>query len=459
MPRGKGHAAAAAALVSALAAVPAARADVDMTGPWSAQVFIVFGPTLDCTIDFTQAGTDVTIAATCLVNISASGAIDPITGAFAAAGTGGGLCPTATITNGAANPDNKTFYMQLNCAGGPLPIVAGIYGYRCGNGQVDAIAGETCDDGNRFGGDCCGSSCVYDSPGHFCFDEGSQCTRDECDGAGTCLHIPDDSLPCSDYNVCTVDEHCEAGVCVTTPVPDGTSCDYFEDDCTDDACQAGTCVPVNKPDGAPCDDGLDCFVGESCSDGQCVTGSAKECATCQRCLPGYGCVNWEYAVLSCEAPLTDFIRLKDATRDSGKWKWTSPVPLTATDFGDPAGDTGYELCVFDSDRIDFETLDTPLLFGADIPGGAGWQTKASGFRFTSPDKSLKVRFKAGDAGKSGIQLSARGPDMVANLPPATYVTAYLRTKEGVSPERCFSSYWPVPMTSTAKKFVAKSPLP
>jgi cysteine-rich repeat protein len=68
----------------------------------------------------------------------------------------------------------------------------------CGNGAVDA--GEQCDDGNTFDGDCCSATCQYEPSGSFCAADTNICTDDICDGAGTCTHpdLPncEQSRPC-----------------------------------------------------------------------------------------------------------------------------------------------------------------------------------------------------------------------------------------------------------------------
>lgn len=70
----------------------------------------------------------------------------------------------------------------------------------CGNGSLDS--GEQCDDGNNAGGDCCSSTCQYESNGSPC-DDSDACTGpDTCDGAGTCL-TP--AVDCSDDNPCSQD--------------------------------------------------------------------------------------------------------------------------------------------------------------------------------------------------------------------------------------------------------------
>lgn len=56
----------------------------------------------------------------------------------------------------------------------------------CGDGVLEP--GEACDDGNRDDGDCCSSTCLWEAAGSPCVDDGEPCTRDVCNGTGTCLH-------------------------------------------------------------------------------------------------------------------------------------------------------------------------------------------------------------------------------------------------------------------------------
>lgn len=56
----------------------------------------------------------------------------------------------------------------------------------CGDGVVDV--GEQCDDQNVLDGDCCSSTCHFESVGSPCPDDGEFCTRDVCSDAGVCLH-------------------------------------------------------------------------------------------------------------------------------------------------------------------------------------------------------------------------------------------------------------------------------
>jgi cysteine-rich repeat protein len=75
----------------------------------------------------------------------------------------------------------------------------------CGDSQIGLS--EDCDDGNAANGDCCSSTCQFESNGSPCPDA-DLCNGDEtCDGAGDCT--PGPVLDCDDSNDCTQDS-CDA---------------------------------------------------------------------------------------------------------------------------------------------------------------------------------------------------------------------------------------------------------
>lgn len=71
---------------------------------------------------------------------------------------------------------NGGAYQPVNC---PRPPV-------CGNWIVEP--GESCDDGNANGGDCCSPSCTVEPAGSACPGNGDLCTPGVCNGGGVCLH-------------------------------------------------------------------------------------------------------------------------------------------------------------------------------------------------------------------------------------------------------------------------------
>ena len=159
----------------------------------------------------------------------------------------------------------------------------------CGDGAVGGS--EECDDGNTADGDCCSSTCEFETSGSACDDADACTTLDTCDGAGACVVggpldcddsdvCTDDSCdpllgceyvnntaPCSDGNACTVSDVCGGGACTSGGPLD---CDDANG-CTDDSCDTGLgCQYANNTD--PCDDSDVCTVGDSCGGGSCQAG-------------------------------------------------------------------------------------------------------------------------------------------------------------------------------------------
>jgi cysteine-rich repeat protein len=159
----------------------------------------------------------------------------------------------------------------------------------CGDGIVDP--GEDCDDGNTVNGDCCSSTCQFESSAVVCrpvagvCDVAENCTGssgtcppdefkpagvvcravtpgDDCDEAEECTGLsptcpPDavkpDTVECrAEASDCDVAENCD-GVTKTCPPdgfqPSGTPCSDDGNPCTLDACDgSGSCVHGPDPD-------------------------------------------------------------------------------------------------------------------------------------------------------------------------------------------------------------------
>jgi len=181
----------------------------------------------------------------------------------------------------------------------------------CGNSIVEG--GEECDDGNTADGDCCSSTCSFESNGSVC-DNGNACSvLDTCDGAGIC--VAGGPLGCDDSNSCTDDSCNPAAGCEyvnnTDPCDNGDACTAGDvcgggactsggpldcDDangCTDDSCDSGLgCQYVNNTD--LCDNGDACTVGDTCGGGSCQAGGPLDCddtngCTDDSCDSGLGC--------------------------------------------------------------------------------------------------------------------------------------------------------------------------
>jgi hypothetical protein len=121
--------------------------------------------------------------------------------------------------------------------------------------------GEQCDPGT---GACLPQS---DAPAATeCDLDNDQCTVDECNGAGLCVFVED--VVCQDADPpCEGGELCDSitGDCVAEPdASAGTACDADSDVCTDDECDGnGQCVFQGDVCGACCDHSQ---AGGECSD-------------------------------------------------------------------------------------------------------------------------------------------------------------------------------------------------
>jgi cysteine-rich repeat protein len=135
--------------------------------------------------------------------------------------------------------------------------LCGVPGPGCGDGAIDAVAGETCDDGNRLGGDGCSAACQDETP--------SGCGDGVVQGGETC----DDGNPsggdgCS--ATCEIEAVCGNGIPEPTELcDDGNS---FPNDACGPGCTAPS-GPIASLPGDPkapaCGDGV-LDLGEECDD-------------------------------------------------------------------------------------------------------------------------------------------------------------------------------------------------
>lgn len=147
--------------------------------------------------------------------------------------------------------------------------------------------------------------CLATTSGTPCFEDGNECTNDQCNGLGSCTHPPRPSgLGCaSDGNVCTIDQCNGSGSCAHPPVVSGTPCANDGNPCTTDQCNgSGACGHPPVPDGAACSDASACTQTDECQSGLCVGTNPIVCpaplchepgtcdpstGTCSTCPAGY----------------------------------------------------------------------------------------------------------------------------------------------------------------------------
>jgi len=104
---------------------------------------------------------------------------------------------------------------------------------------------------------------------------------------GLCSDPPKpDGASCDDGDACTLDDTCQAGVCVGHDPVVCAALDPCHDVGTCDP-QTGLCSDPPKPDGAECDDGDACTLDDTCQAGVCVSGDPKVCDDGDECTLDY----------------------------------------------------------------------------------------------------------------------------------------------------------------------------
>jgi hypothetical protein len=235
--------------------------------------------------------------------------------------------------------------------------------------------GDICDDGNPCtSDDTCSKDAVCEGILFSC-DDDLDCTQDLCLPDGTCDNplrsgwcyieeecyedgdvdesnpclecitavsqdewSADDGNDCTDDNGCSINDHCESGVCIGLPMncPEDTECAHYacqegtcvmtalDGECTGDACATWTCdegecvasVPVvceddnlctddicdpqsgckYVPNSEPCDDNNPCTADDACGAGSCQPGGNQlicdddNPCTDDSCHPELGCL-------------------------------------------------------------------------------------------------------------------------------------------------------------------------
>jgi hypothetical protein len=138
-------------------------------------------------------------------------------------------------------------------------------------GCVHAANKLPCNDGDKCTvGDGCAAKACKSGPALKC-DDGNPCTADKCEAAKGCVALAN-TVTCTDANVCTLGDVCADSACVPGKAK---VCDDGNP-CSSDFCDAlkGCQHPNNT---APCNDGSVCTVNDLCGDGICKAGKAQAC--------------------------------------------------------------------------------------------------------------------------------------------------------------------------------------
>ncbi len=148
-----------------------------------------------------------------------------------------------------------------------------------------AVGHPCSDDGNECTLDECDGqgACLHLSvfPGTVCASDDNGCTIDECDAGGSCLHYAaGQGRACeSDGNACTIGECDAGGSCVQHIVAQGTACESDGNACTRDECDSGgACQHYTLSEGTPCEeDGDSCTFDECDAGGNCTHQGSESC--------------------------------------------------------------------------------------------------------------------------------------------------------------------------------------
>jgi hypothetical protein len=143
--------------------------------------------------------------------------------------------------------------------------------------------GAPCDDGNpcTVNDTCLGGVCQPGAP--------IVCTAlDQCHNAGTCSPATGCSNPpktdgtgCDDGNLCTTGDTCQAGICTGNAVT-CTALDQCHDPGTCNPA-TGICSNPNKPNGSACTDGNLCTQTDTCQAGICSGANPVVCTALDQC--------------------------------------------------------------------------------------------------------------------------------------------------------------------------------
>ncbi len=372
------------------------------------------------------------------------------------------------------------YQLTTTIFGGAAPV--------CGNNVAET--GEDCDgsDDGLCAGLCNNATCTCPPPscGNGVTEQGEQCDGADAGAclSGTCQSDCTCTPACGDGvcnngetpSTCAADCGCAAaGACPFGQAPGGCFCDdlceQFGDCCPDacvecDVCVAG-CGNGIVEAGEDCDDG-NTLDGDCCSS-TCTADAAGTtcddgtlCTTGDECDGAGACTGTAALATGCFASGKAVLKLLDrdgSAKDRFKWLWARGEEVQAASFGDPTSTDAYELCVFD-----LRSGQPVLGVSATVEPSGLWRPKSSGWVYSdsaaASEGIRKILLKAGSDGRSKTKVLARGANLVLPGPfSGQYfasdpsVVAELRAASGA----CWTSSFADSNTSTADKFVAKTP--
>jgi len=302
------------------------------------------------------------------------------------------------------------------------------------------------------------------SPDRVCDNDASQgCDEDsDCPG-GTCLPLPDHlmAFDATDGSVVWSDDIGAAwsGTSVANGVvysgtnevdPGDGSSELFAYDAATGARLAVQTLPKSTVSRVLVD-GDSAYVGY----GVLVPGGGVRAFT-SRCsaTPASGCLTGQKASFQ--------IKNKGGSKNQLKWKLSRGDEFDQADLGNPSATTTYTACIYD------ETGDAPQQVAAiTVEPGIGWQDKApKGFKYKNKEGvsagATGAQFKPGAAGKTKVQLKAKGANLTLPAPSGggkffvqdSDVTVQLINSDSAT---CWTSVFSAATKNETEQYKAKSP--
>ena len=134
---------------------------------------------------------------------------------------------------------------------------------------------------------CADGECVGTTP-QVC-DDDNICTDDFCEPDQGCVYASN-AVECDDQDACTTLDICDGGQCIGSTPPDCND----DNPCTDDVCDPEDGC-VHLPNALLCDDSDACTLNDTCNAGLCIGGPPPACddnniCTIDSCSPDSGCI-------------------------------------------------------------------------------------------------------------------------------------------------------------------------
>lgn len=204
-------------------------------------------------------------------------------------------------------------------------------------------------------------------------------------------------------------------------------------------CCTTSCIAVGA--GSACEDGNVCTLDGTCDDsGNCVAASTVTCddgqfCTLDRCDPVDGCVAEAVPnrTATCGHASGGKIDLRDSATEDNRDSLRLNLKLHGEgDLGNPAADTEYAICVYDSVGDQAELVDVVM-----IPAGSPWAGSGGSGNFGYKDTTRategieKIRLvQTPDGTKGKFLLKARGANMT--LPGPADAAQYFLSQPSVT---------------------------